>query len=250
MTDETRRGRETLKSLYGLVEHIQSDQDAGVPAPPLQKPPVPGQEIIDLPRPDRSVLRKTDIHECIVNRRSRRKFTADALSLAELSYLLWATQGIQRIVANGKAKLRTVPSGGARHPFETYLLINRITGLTPGLCRYLPLSHQLVRIHRRDDWALPAVAACNDQEFVGQSAVVFVWSCVPYRAEWRYHLRSHKAMLLDAGHICQNLYLACEAIGAGTCAVAAYGQRAIDELIGLDGQDEFVVYIAPVGRPQ
>lgn len=97
---------------------------------------------------------------------------------------------------------------------------------------------------------MPAVAACNDQEFVGQSAVVFVWSCVPYRAEWRYHLRSHKAMLLDAGHICQNLYLACEAIGAGTCAVAAYGQRAIDELIGLDGQDEFVVYLSPVGRTE
>jgi SagB-type dehydrogenase family enzyme len=238
-----------MKSLFGLLDDIVSDQDQGKPAPPLQKPPEPGQELIDLPKPDASAIRKPDIHACLADRRSRRRFAPEGLSLAQLSYLLWATQGVHATVAGGKATLRTVPSGGARHPFETYLIVRNVASVEPGICRYLPLSHQLVRLTRQADLPEKTTAACNGQEFVGQAAAVFVWSCVPYRAEWRYHFRSHKAMLLDAGHVCQNLYLACEALGAGTCAVAAYDQRAMDELLGLDGQDEFVVYLAPVGWP-
>jgi SagB-type dehydrogenase family enzyme len=78
--------------------------------------------------------------------------------------------------------------------------------------------------------------------------VAFIWSCIPYRSEWRYNVAAHKTMLLDAGHLCQNLYLACEAVGCGTCAIGAYNQEAIDEFLGLDGEEEFVVYLAPVGK--
>ena len=66
--------------------------------------------------------------------------------------------------------------------------------------------------------------------------------------DWRYDLAAHKVLAVDAGHVCQNLYLACEAIGAGTCAIAAYDQDAIDRLLRVDGEDEFVVYLAPVGK--
>ncbi len=66
--------------------------------------------------------------------------------------------------------------------------------------------------------------------------------------EWRYGLASHKVIALDAGHVCQNLYLACEAIGAGTCAIAAYNQDAMDQLLGVNGRDEFTIYLAPVGK--
>jgi SagB-type dehydrogenase family enzyme len=86
------------------------------------------------------------------------------------------------------------------------------------------------------------------QGFVGDSAVTFVWTTVPYRMEWRYSLAAHRVILIDVGHVCQNLYLACEAIDAGTCAVGAYDQQAIDALIGVDGEDEFTVYLAPVGK--
>jgi len=85
---------------------------------------------------------------------------------------------------------------------------------------------------------------------VGAAAVTFVWTAIPYRMEWRYGLAAHRVILLDAGHVCQNLYLACEAIGAGTCAAAAYDQEKIDGLLGLDGKDEFVIYLAPVGKPR
>ncbi len=89
---------------------------------------------------------------------------------------------------------------------------------------------------------------CGGQTFAGRGAVVFIWAIIPYRIEWRYSTIAHKAAAIEAGHICQNLYLACEAIGAGTCAIVAYDQKSADAFIGVDGKDEFTVYIAPVGK--
>lgn len=249
MDESLRPQRDFMKSSFGTLGQVRTDQDAGVPPPSLQKPPEAGCDVLDLPAADRAILRQSDVHACIADRQSRRTFLPEMISREELAYLLWATQGVREIIAKGKATFRTVPSGGARHPFETYLVVQRVAGLDPGLYRYLPLSHQLVRLNREADLAERTAVAANQQTFVAEAAVVFIWSCIPYRAEWRYHLRSHKTMLLDAGHVCQNLYLACEALGLGTCAIAAYNQQAIDELLGLDGQDEYVVYLSPVGRP-
>ncbi len=114
--------------------------------------------------------------------------------------------------------MRTVPSAGARHPFETYLLIHDVKDLDPGLYRYLPIEHQLCYVYSPKNAKELILEATFRQKFSAECSVVFIWSCIPYRAEWRYSLVAHKAMLLDAGHICQNLYLACEAIQSGTCA--------------------------------
>ena len=78
--------------------------------------------------------------------------------------------------------------------------------------------------------------------------MVFIWTVIPYRSEWRYSLLAHKMMAQDSGHVCQNLYLACESIGAGTCALGAYNQTKIDAVLGVDGEEEFTFYMAPVGR--
>jgi SagB-type dehydrogenase family enzyme len=173
---------------------------------------------------------------------------AEPLSLAELSFLLWATQGVQE---TGPAySLRTVPSAGARHPFETYLAVRNVESLEEGLYRYLPLDHALVVQPPVDHLRRKLIFGAQDQAFVGKAAVVFVWTCIPYRGEWRYGTRAHKEMLLDAGHLGQNLYLACEALNCGTCCIGAYDQDLMDELIGVDGKDEFVVYLAPVGHSE
>ena len=78
--------------------------------------------------------------------------------------------------------------------------------------------------------------------------MVFIWAAVPYRSEWRYHTAAAKLVALDAGHICQNLYIGAGAIGAGTCAIGAYDQDKMNQLLGLDGEDEFAIYLAPVGK--
>ncbi len=243
-----REHREFMKSGFGTLYGVMSDQAQGLPQPPLQLPVDAGAEIVDLPPVDPGVLAQRDLYALLKGRRSRRDFTTGPLSAAELSFLLWATQGVEQVVRGGYCTLRPVPSGGARHPFETYLFVQRVDGVAAGVYRYLPLSHQLVLRFRAPDAMRKVAAAACDQAFLAESAVVFVWSCVPYRGEWRYLTKAHKVMLLDAGHVCQNLYLACEAIGCGTCAVAAYDQAAMDGLLRLDGDNEYVIYLAPVGK--
>jgi SagB-type dehydrogenase family enzyme len=161
--------------------------------------------------------------------------------------LLWATQGV-RIVVHEAAVLRNVPSAGCRHPFETYFAALRIEGLAPAIYRYLPLEHGLLLEKEPERLAVSLVAAAHGQRFVAQAAGCFIWTAIPARTEWRYAEASYKVIALDAGHVCQNLYLACEAIGAGTCAIAAYRQDLMDGLLGVDGDDEFTIYIAPVGK--
>ena len=90
--------------------------------------------------------------------------------------------------------------------------------------------------------------ACLGQSFAATGAVTFAWTTIPYRMEWRYSLSAHRVILMDVGHVCQNLYLACQAINCGTCALGAYDQEKIDELLGVDGQEEFTIYLAPVGK--
>lgn len=247
--DSIEIGRRLLKATsWARAHEIETDQKRGVPHPPLQKPAPEGAPRVPLPDPKSILVPPVTVAEAIAARRSHRRFKPDPLSLEELAFLLWATQGVQRIVRDGVASLRTVPSAGARHPFETYLIVNRVTGLESGLYRYLPLDHALVFL--RSDPALPAkvVEGCLGQEFVGQGAAVFAWTVIPYRTEWRYSTFSHKVIAMDAGHLCQNLYIACEAIGAGTCAIGAYHQEKMDALLGVDGVDEFTIYLAPVGK--
>jgi SagB-type dehydrogenase family enzyme len=246
--DKIKTNREFMKSNFEEMDGIQTDQELKLPQPALEKPREEEAEIIDLPSVSEEVLYKKDIYKCMKTRRSRRKYTNKPVSLKELSFLLWATQGIDRVTDNNYATLRPVPSGGARHAFETYLAVLNVEGLKSGMYRYLPLSHKLLYMYEDGNIGEKVISATLDQKFAGLGAVTFIWSCIPYRSEWRYSFSAHKTMLLDAGHVCQNLYLACEAAACGTCAIAAYDQKLTDELIRVDGEDEFSIYIAPVGK--
>jgi len=245
---QTLKFRETMKAGFIKLEKVISDQTKGLERGSLQKECPKDAEVIELPKPDKSVLKKSDIFDCIGDRQSRRKYTDDPLTLEELSYLLWATQGIKKLMANGKVGLRTVPSGGCMHPFETYLAVNNVKGLKKGMYRYQPVDHKLVKLFTVPSMPRKLTKASLGQTYVGNCAVTFIWSAVPYKTEWRYSLEAKKIILQDSGHLCQNLYLACESIGCGTCAIGAYNQKLFDKLCRLDGKDEFVVYVAPVGR--
>lgn len=156
---------------YFLTDHIRevvnfraTRQSLGVRPPPAQKAAPPGSRIIPLPNRETWSIPSCTLQTAIAARESHRQFTAEPLSLDELAFLLWATQGVRAVL------------------------------------------HE---------------------------------AAVPERTEWRYAETSYKVIALDAGHVCQNLYLACEAIGTGTCAIADYNQTLVDELLGVDGYDEF-----------
>ncbi len=231
------------------IHFAQTAQNMGQASPPLQKPCPPDIPRINLPQDANAFQRlmKMPVGEAIAGRESIRQYKAAPLSLDELSVLLWATQGVRDVI-NPETALRNVPSAGCRHSFETYLVVNRVETLSTGLYRYLPFDGQLAQLRLDDQIGRKAAMACFGQSFIAASAVTFFWTALPARMEWRYDLAAHKVIAIDAGHVCQNLYLACQATGAGTCAIAAYDQEACDDLLGVDGDEEFTIYLAPVGK--
>lgn len=234
--------------VFKELDNIETDQQRELPQPAVQKSCPASSTLIDLTPVENFDCGHMSILDALKNRKTRRVFSEEALSLEELSFLLWSVQGVKKIVKKGYATLRTVPSAGARHSFETYLAVFNVEGLKKGIYRYLPLEHKLLFLYSTDDMDTKLNIATLNQKFVSNSAVTFIWSVIPYRMEWRYDIAAPKLVALDAGHACQNLYLAAESINAGVCAIAAYDQDKMDELLQIDGENELTVYLATVGR--
>ena len=243
--------REMMKTIY--IDRT-SDQQEGLPQPMLKKQ-CGASRIIPLAKNFKDIIKNNDYLHLLNTRTSKRKYTGEALSKDELAFLLWATQGVKEVIGKQHhATLRTVPSAGARHPFETYVFINRVEGLETGLYHYLALEHKLEYLGPVEEQTDRVAEAFAGQTFFANAPVGFVWTAVPYRSEWRYTTVAQKYALIDAGHVCQSLYLASEAIGCGACAIGAYDQMLADSLLGLDSapsfekENEFVIYAASVGK--
>jgi SagB-type dehydrogenase family enzyme len=241
-----RIGREFIKKTK--YEYLDpSAQSRGRPQPPLELEIYKGGELIELPAPESLSIRTIDLRQAIERRSSVRRYSRNPLTLEELSFLLWCTQGVKELIP-GSATFRTVPSAGARHALETYLLINNVDTLSTGLYWYSALRHGLILIDDGDQLADQLVAACLGQRFVAQSGATFIWTASSYRMTWRYSERGYRYFFLDVGHVCQNLYLAAEAIDCGVCAIAAFSDDAVNEFLRIDGEEQFSLYLATVGK--
>lgn len=248
-----KENREFLKANFQVLDEIETDRQKGMPFPDFQKEYDYNAKLITLPEVNKEIQLKSNVFDCLNDRRSIRKYSDESITMEQLSYLLWATQGIQKVMSNNTTTLRRVPSGGAAHPFETYLIINRVEGLENGVYRYLPLEHKLMFMYVVEEVDSKVDQATPKQpfvpHFVSKSAVIFAWSCIPYRAEYKFDVTAHKKILIDVGHLCQNLYIAAETLGCGTCAIGIYDQKLIDSMLSLDGENEFVIYMAALGKP-
>jgi SagB-type dehydrogenase family enzyme len=246
-------GREFMERTK--YEYLQeSDQDKGIQQPAIERPIDETIALIDLPDFNDVKVNDKSLLNLITSRRSIRKYSRSPLSLAELSFLLWTTIGIKEIRVNeGETgpvtrTLRTVPSAGSRHPFECYILINNVEGLEPGLYRYIATKHKIAMIKPGTDIADDITNACLKQVFVKNGAATFIWVTDIYRTAWRYGDRSYRYVHIDAGHVCQNLYLAAEAIDSSVCAIAAFDDNSLNKVLNLDGESEFVIYLASLGK--
>lgn len=224
-----------------------SPESQGIQYPPLELPFPADTSLIDLPEPGDVQVPSVDLRAAIEQRRSLRKYSEQTLSLAELSFLLWCTQGV-KTVTQRPVTLRTVPSAGARHAFETFLLLNRVDGLQPGLYRYIALQHALIALDLSPEINARLTHAAYDQQQVFNSAATFIWVAVTQRMTWRYVERGYRYLHLDAGHVCQNLYLTAEAIGCGVCAIAAFLDEEMNSVLKLDGEELFVIYLSSLGK--
>ncbi len=229
-------------------EDFVSDQQQRLPQPPLVKAAIrPESEWISLPLDFSKLAMKNDLYALIHDRKSERIYTDQPISLAQLSFLLWAVQGVKELRGKSYATLRTVPSGGARHPFETYLAVRQVEGLQPGIYHYLPMAHALELIGTETELDEKIGDSLSGQKWAGKASVVFYWTMVAYRAEWRYGIYAHRVALIDAGHLGQNLYLAASGIGLGCCGIAAFDHEICCRMLQVDGVEEYPVYTMPVG---
>jgi len=182
--------------------------------------------------------------DLMARRRSIREFSFKGISLGELSQLIWATQGI-----TGNAyglRLRVTPSAGALYPIETYVVVNRVEALEPGIYHFSVRENELEQL-AEGDFRLRVAASALDQSMAAGAAVVFVWTAVVVRTKWKYRERGYRYLYLDAGHIGQNLYLAAASLGLGCCTIGAFYDDEVNRLIGVDGQQETAVYLGAVG---
>ena len=240
-------GRTFLRP-YGfeIDEDYQTDQQLGRRQPPLVKEPMGGKRI-RLPQDFEDLAIENDFLKVINTRRSHRVYSQKKVSLLQLSYLLWCAQGIQSIRGKSYATLRTVPCGGARHEFECYLILQNAEGVQDGLYHYLPWYHELECLQACDDLKGRIDRALDEQVWADQANVIFLFSYVCYRAEWRYGIDAARMVMADMGHVSENVYLACTSIGLGACGIGSLDGTYCDQLFGLDGKEEFMIYAMSAG---
>ena len=242
------KGRALIRTGYSEpeIEDYQSDQDLKKPQPPLVKAPMT-ENIIELPMNFDDVEYNRDFLNVINSRSSHRVFTQEKMSVDQLSFILWCSQGIKDIRGRAYATLRTVPCGGARHQFEVYMTIQNVEGLEDGLYHYLPMGHKIEFLKKIDDIRGFINASLQGQAWAGKANVVFYFAMDFYRVEWRYGIYAHRVSLIDAGHITENIYLAVTALDLGGCAIGAVDGKLCDDTFGLNYIDESIFYAMPIG---
>ena len=201
----------------------------------------PGAERVALPDP--RGWGGLSLEEAVEARRSVRDYAGEPLSLEHLSRLLHAAQGI----TEPRRGFRAAPSAGALYPIELYAVVHAVAELEPGIYHYAVQEHALELV-RADDLRGAVTRAGLGQAFLGQAGACFVLSATFQRTRWRYRERTYRYVMLEAGHVAQNLYLAATGMGLGACAVGAFLDGEFNELLGLDGADEAVLYVVSVGR--
>jgi len=252
--DEMEKNREYMKCPNLAANMSQSDQQRGVAMPPVNIQTT--GELIVLP-PFDGVISNPLYADLLDTRRSERLYADAPVSREQLAFLLWSAQGIQarRGGENGPV-LRTIPSGGSRHPFETYVVVNNVVDLNPGLYRYAPnvfTGEKRVAVEYLGAFTggfARLADMLSGQVWAAGAPIILFISCVPYRSEWRYSTAAHRVMLIDLGHVGQNVMLSAVAAGLGSCCIAAYNQDSCDDALGFNGTDEYTVYAISVGAPK
>ena len=204
----------------------------------------PESKKIKLPTPE--TIADMSLSETLKKRKSIRSFSQQSITQKQLSYLLWASSGIQR--KEYGYEFRTAPSAGALYPIETYLVVNNVEEVVKGVYHYNIKAHILEELSY-GDFRGDITRAAMDQEMCSIAALVFIWTAIFNRSMWKYRERAYRYIYLDAGHIAQNLALTATALGLGSCQIGALFDDEVNKIINVDGTEESVIYMSVVGYP-
>jgi SagB-type dehydrogenase family enzyme len=201
---------------------------------------LPAADIVKLPPP--AYQGRMSVPEALKKRRTVRQFSNKGLDLAQVSQLLWGTDGI-----SDSPGLRTAPSAGATHPLEFYLVVGErgVNGLAPGLYHYRPDSHTL-ELTRKGDLRHPVARACLHQTWMAEAPVMVVFAAQYGRCTARYGERGIRYTHMEVGHTGQNLFLQAEALGLACGIVGAFEDRTLKDVLHLPQQHEPLL-VMPVG---
>lgn len=240
---EIKKNRQTIREPWGALREIDTARDNNEARPEQFKPLDDKYPHIPLDKEFPNITQKT-LTECIKNRRSLRQYGETNLTKEEVSYLLYETSRVDEI--RRSATFRTIPTGGATNGMETYLYVHRVDGLERGLYHYQQTSHTLQLLDESEDLDHRVNEALYHQ--LRNASIVVILTTVPYRSEYKYSFCAHKMLAMEAGHAGQNLSLAAEVVNSGTCALAAYHQDLLDQVLGVDIEQEFATYALTVGK--
>lgn len=185
---------------------------------------------------------ETSIEQAFLNRRSIREYKDEALSLEEVSQILWSVQGITAL----KWGARTAPSAGALYPLEVYLVVRKAENLESGVYHYIPEGHKINKISEEDISNELAKAALG-QMFIAEAPVSLVISAVFSRTTEKYGERGNQYVYLEAGHAGQNVYLQVQSLDLGTVTVGAFDDEEIKKILNLS-DEQTPLYIMPIGK--
>ena len=197
------------------------------------------EKIVQLPRPSQES--STSIEKSLLRRRSIRQYRNSPLAIDEIGQLLWAAQGI----THGR-DFRSAPSAGALYPLETYLVAGNVTGLAPGLYRYIPHGHRLAQV-LSGDRRRELYAAALHQDSVLEAPASIVFSAVFSRSTGKYGKRGIRYGHMESGTAAQNVSLQAVSLDLGTVVIGAFQDDEVRSVLSMpSGEDPMI--IMPVGK--
>ncbi len=192
-----------------------------------------------LPKPRRQG--DFSLEAALSERRSVSSFQKALISLDELGQLLWAAQGV-----TSPEKFRTTPSAGALYPINVYAAVGNVNGLEPGIYKYRPHTHDLIEtgnVDKRDALCRAALV----QTAIREAPVVIVLAANFEKTTVKYGRRGFRYVLLEAGHVAQNICLQAVALGLGSAIIGAFSDAKVSRIMGLD-RGNTPLYLLPQGK--
>lgn len=266
--ENTKYTERTTRSDADTMAHFVHDETMQY-AQSVATPDYPGREKIDLPEPAERL--NADLSAAVRGRRSVRSYSGDGLSLGRLSTLLYYSCGVTGRLATGSDAEkygRAYPSGGGLYPVEIYFaVLNAGDGLDEGLYYYVPDDHALRVLERGDEFSerdagefserdadefserVAAAFATGGVLDPTNAALAFALTGAFWRSKAKYGPRGYRFALQESGHVVQNVQLVASAMGLGSVPFAAAHEDEVNDLLGVNGVDEAVIYTGFVGHP-